>query len=80
MIRASVVLVTGNSMFVSAYPPAEKLEFEAYHRDVFIKCAKNLRYFEIVKRIKNDDELVRLCARVVSTHMYDSHLLMHYSL
>ena len=63
------MLVTGNSMFDSAYPSAEKAEFVTYHRDVFIKCAKNLKYFEIVKCIKKDDELVKLCARVVSVHV-----------
>jgi hypothetical protein len=66
MIRASVTLVTGNSLFDSAYPSVEKAEFETYFRNVFIRCAKQLKYPEIVKRIRKDDELVRLCARVVS--------------
>jgi hypothetical protein len=52
MIRASVTLVTGDSLFDSAYPSAEKVEFEKYHRDVFIKCAKRLKHFEIVKRME----------------------------
>jgi hypothetical protein len=72
MIRASVALVTGNSVFDSAYPSAEKVEFETYHRDVFTKCAKQLKYPEIVKRIRKDDELVKLCARVVSIHVSHS--------
>lgn len=65
VIRAAVSHVSGNILFDSAYPVAEKLEFEAFHREVFIQCAKCLKYFEIVKRIRRDDELVRLCARVV---------------
>jgi hypothetical protein len=69
MIRASVTLVTGDSLFDSAYPSAEKVEFEKYHRDVFIKCAKRLKHFEIVKRMERDDELVTLFARVVSIHV-----------
>lgn len=66
MIRASVTLVTGNSLFDSAYPSVEKAEFDTYYRNVFVKCAKQLKYSEIVKRIRNDEELVKLCARVVS--------------
>jgi hypothetical protein len=69
MIRAAVTLVTGNTVFDSAYPSAERVEFETYHREVFIKCAKELKYFKIVKRIRKDDELVKLCARVVSIHI-----------
>jgi hypothetical protein len=72
MIRASVSLVTGNCLFDSAYPSAEKAEFETYCREVFIECAKELKYFEIVKRIRKDDELVKLCARVVSIHISHS--------
>ena len=70
VIRAAVLHVSGNILFNSAYLAAEKLEFETYHRKVFIKCAKQLNYFEIVKRIRHDDELVRLCARVVSIVSY----------
>jgi hypothetical protein len=66
MVRASVSLATGNSLFESAYPSAEKVEFETYHHDLFIRCAKHLKYFEIVKRIRQDNELVILCSRVVS--------------
>jgi hypothetical protein len=65
-IRAAVSHVTNSILFDSAYPAAEKVEFETYHRDAFVKCAKQLKYFEIVKRIKRDDELVKLCARVVN--------------
>lgn len=72
MIQASVSLVTGNSLFDSAYPSAEKAEFETYHREVLIDCAKELKYFEIVKRIQKDDELVKLCARVVSIYIFHS--------
>ena len=68
MIQASVSLVTGNSLF---YSSAEKAEFETYHCEMLIDCAKELKYFEIVKRIQKDDELVKLCARVVS--IYISH-------
>ena len=72
MIRVAVARATGNSLFDSIYPSAEKVEFEAYHREVFIKCAKQLKYFEIVKRIRKDDGLVQLCARVVSIHFSHS--------
>jgi hypothetical protein len=66
MIRAAVSHITNSILFDSAYPAAEKVEFETYHRDAFIKCAKQLKYFEIVKRIRRDNELVKLCTRVVS--------------
>ena len=68
MIRAAVSHVSGNSLFDSAYPAAEKVEFESFHRDIFIRCAKRLKYPAIVKRIECDDELVKLCARVVRVH------------
>ena len=35
------------------------------HHNVFIQCLKNLKYFEIIKRLKVDSELVNLCACVV---------------
>ena len=73
MICASVTLVTGNSLFDSAYPFVEKAEFDTYYRNVFVKCAKQLKYSEIVKHIQNDEELVKLCARVVSILV--SHLI-----
>jgi hypothetical protein len=66
LIRAAVNHITNSILFDSAYPAVEKMEFEAYHKDAFIKCAKHLKYFEIVKRIRRDDELVKLCARVVN--------------
>jgi hypothetical protein len=69
MIRASVSFVTGNCLFDSTYPSAEKEEFETYHREVFIECAKELKYFEIVKRIRKDDELVKLCAHVINARI-----------
>ena len=65
-IRAAVNYITNSFLFDSAYPAAEKAEFEDYHRDVFVKCAKQVKLFEIVKRIQHDDELVKLIARVVS--------------
>jgi hypothetical protein len=66
MIRAAVSHITNSFLFNSAYPSVEKEKFETYHRNVFVKCAKRLKYFEIVKRIQRDDELVKLCARVVN--------------
>jgi hypothetical protein len=66
MIRAAVSHITNSILFDSAYPAAEKVEFEAYHRDAFLECAKHLKYFKIAKRIQRDDELVKLCARVVN--------------
>ena len=66
MIRAAVSHITNSILFDSAYPVAEKEEFEAYHRDAFVECAKHLKYFKIVKRIQRDDELVKLGARVVN--------------
>jgi len=66
MIRAAVNQVTELFLFDSAYPgAAEQVEFETFHRNVFIRCAKDLNFFEIIKRLKVDGELVRLCARVV---------------
>lgn len=68
-IRASVNHVTGHFLFESAYPAANQAEFETFHRDVFVQCAKRLGYREINKRLKEDYELVKLCARVVSTSL-----------
>jgi hypothetical protein len=65
MIRAAVNQVTERFLFDSAYPAAEQVEFDTFHRDVFIQCSKHLKYTEITKRLKADDELVKLCARVV---------------
>ena len=68
MIRAAVNQVTEHFLFDSAYPgAAEQVEFETFHRDVFIQCSKCLKYFEIIKRLKVDGELVKLCARVVQS-------------
>jgi hypothetical protein len=66
MIRATVSHVTNSILFDSAFPSAEKAEFEIYHRDALIRCAKHLKYSELVKRLQRDDDLVKLCARVVS--------------
>ena len=66
LIRAAVSHITNSILFDPAYPAAEKVEFETYRKDAFIKCAKNLKCFEIVKCIRCDDELVKLCARVVN--------------
>ena len=66
MIRAAVSQITNSILFDSAYPAAEKVEFETYHREAFVKCAKQLKLFAIVKRIQRDDELVKLLARVVN--------------
>ncbi|KAF8814198.1 hypothetical protein BYT27DRAFT_7266604 [Phlegmacium glaucopus] len=73
IICAAFTLVTGNSLFNSAYPSAEKVEFETYHRDVFIKCAKCLKYFKIVKHLQCDDELVKLCACVINARISNLH-------
>jgi hypothetical protein len=67
MIRAAVNKVTEHFLFDSAYPAAEQAEFDTFHRDVFIQCSKRLKYCEITKRLKADDELVKLCARVVQS-------------
>jgi hypothetical protein len=68
MIRAAVNQVTECFLFDSAYPgAAEQVEFETFHRDVFIRCSKCLKYFEIVERLKVDNELVKLCAQVVQS-------------
>ncbi|KIM35376.1 hypothetical protein M413DRAFT_14555 [Hebeloma cylindrosporum] len=69
MIRAAVNHISGSILFDSAYPVAEKVQFETYHRDVFVKCAKRLKYYAIVKRIQRDDELVKLCARVINARI-----------
>ena len=65
MIRAAVNQVTEHFLFDSAYPAAEQVEFDTFHHDVFIQCSKHLKYTEITKRLKVDDELVKLCTRVV---------------
>lgn len=79
-IRAAVSHISSSILFDSAYPVAEKVEFETYHRDVFVRCAKRLKYFEIVKRIKHDDQLVKLCAHIVSTSItLYVFLISHYS-
>ena len=63
MICAAVNQVTERFLFDSAYPgAAEQVEFEVFHRNVFIQCSKHLKYFEIIKRLKVDSELVKLCA------------------
>jgi hypothetical protein len=66
-------------LFNSAYPAVEKVEFETYHRDALVRCAKHLKYFEIVKRIRRDDELVKLCARVVNILIISQIFLICYS-
>jgi hypothetical protein len=79
MIRATVGHVTKSILFDSAYPSAEKAEFETYHKDALVKCAKQLNYFEMVKRIRHDDELVKLCARVVNILIISQFFLICYS-
>ena len=66
MICAAVSHITNSILFDSAYPATEKVEFEIYHRDAFVKCAKELKLFEIVTRIRHNAELVKLCTRVVN--------------
>ena len=63
MIRAAVNQVTEIFLFDSAYPgTAEQVKFETFHQDLFIQCSKRLKYFDIIKRLKVDNELVKLCA------------------
>ena len=69
MIRNSVNHVTGNFIFESGYPAINQAEFETFHRDVFLLCAKRLGYREIIKRLKEDYELVKQCARLVSAYL-----------
>ena len=66
MIHAAVSHITNSILFDSAYPAAEKVEFETYHRNALVRCAKCLKQFEIIKHIQCDDELVKLCACVVN--------------
>lgn len=77
MIRASVNDVTGHFIFESAYPTANQAEFETFHRDIFLRCARRLEYPEIIKRLKDDYELVKLCARVVSTCVHTRFSITH---
>ena len=44
MIRAAVNQVTEHFLFNSAYPAAEQVEFNTFHRDLFIQCSKRLKY------------------------------------
>lgn len=65
MLRGAVHQVTGDVLFNTAYPAVDTAEHENYHRDVLLKSAQRLKFHELVKRIKSDEELVKLSARVV---------------
>jgi hypothetical protein len=62
VIHTVVNQVTEGFLFDSAYSAAKQVEFNTFYYDVFIQCSKCLKYSEITKRLKVDDELVRLCA------------------
>lgn len=78
MIRATVSHITNSVLFDSAYPSAEKVQFETYHKDALVECAKDLKYFKIVKRLQRDDELIKLCARVVNISIISQFFLICY--
>ncbi|KAF8804251.1 hypothetical protein BYT27DRAFT_7301508 [Phlegmacium glaucopus] len=73
MIHTAVNQVTEHFLFDSAYPAAKQVEFDTFYHDVFIQCLKRLKYFEITKRLKADNELVRLCARVINARVSNLH-------
>lgn len=64
-LRAAFRRVVGDAMFVSAYPAINPSEVQSYQRSVLYECAKRLHFKELAKRLKFDDELVRICASVV---------------
>ncbi|KJA13115.1 hypothetical protein HYPSUDRAFT_209810 [Hypholoma sublateritium FD-334 SS-4] len=66
MIHASVNHVTDHFLFESAYPATNQAEYETFHCDVFVHCAKCLGYHGINKCLKEDYELVKLCAHVIN--------------
>ena len=77
MIRTAVNQVTECFLFDSAYPATGQMEFDTFHRDVFIQCSKHLKYFEITKRLKTDNELVKLCAQVVWSSIMQIYYAAH---
>lgn len=64
-LRAAFRRVVGDAIFVSAYPTINTSEVQGYQRSILYDCAKRLNYKELAKRLKSDDELVRICASVV---------------
>ena len=58
VICAAISHVSGDIVFDSAYPVAEKVEFETFYHAVLSKCSKCLKYFEIIRCIQYDEELV----------------------
>jgi hypothetical protein len=64
-LRAAFRRVTGDTLFVSAYPTMNYSDGQGYQKSVLYDCAKNLRYKELAKRFKLDDELVRVCSSAV---------------
>ena len=64
-LHAAFRRVVGDSIFVSAYPTINTSEVQGYQRSVLYDCAKCLHFKELAKRLKFDNELVRICASVV---------------
>ena len=66
-LRAAIRVVSGDVIFDSAYPAVDSITYSSYHRDVLFECATNLGYKKLATRFKDDDELLKLSASIVST-------------
>jgi len=64
-LRAAFRHVTGNALFLTAYPTISTSDGQGYQKTVLRDCAKRLRYKKLAKRLEMDDELVRLCTTLV---------------
>lgn len=64
-LRAAIRCVTGDALFITAYPAVNTLGNHDYHRKVLYKSAQHLGYTELSKRLRDDDSLVRACIPVV---------------
>lgn len=64
-LRAAIRWVTGDALFVTAYPAINTSENHDYHCQVLHKSAQRLGYSELSRRLRTDNHLVRVCIPVV---------------
>lgn len=64
-LSAAIRCVTGDAMFLDAYPAADTASFSRYHRSVLVECAEALGFSKLADRFQHDDELLKLAATVV---------------